>query len=152
LTIIDKESNSRKSVKRSSIDLNTNEGHELIVEKPAKMRCFSDAFSAKCFSVHREEADTSSSFHCKDLLGHNGGIAALEFSEDGTLLASGGKDKIVRLWPISKETENGNNLVITPIEMETLHESFISCLAISSDNRRLFSGCNEKLIVLDIET
>ena len=150
--MIDEESNSRKSVKRTSIDLNKNGSHESIFQKPTKMRRFSDAFSAKCLSVHRKEADASSSFHCKDLLGHNGGIAVIEFSEDGTLLASGGKDKIVRLWPISKEAENGNNLDITPIEMETLHESFISCLAISSDNRRLFSGCKEKLVVLDIET
>ena len=143
----------RKSVKRSSTELNTDGGSEsALVQKPNKIRFSSDTFTTNCFSVHRKESDVTASFYCRDLLGHNGGIAAIEFSEDGTLLASGGKDKIVRLWPINQDAETRHNLTITPIEMFTMQESFISCLAIASDNRRLFSGCKEKIVILDVET
>jgi len=57
-------------------------------------------FAAKCFSVHNKESDATASFYCRDLLGHRGGIFAIKFSDDGTLLASGGNG--VRLWPISE--------------------------------------------------
>ena len=67
-------------------------------------------------------------------------MRAIEFSDDGTLLASGGEDQIVRLWPLSKAVEDGRNVSIVPIEMEDIHESRVCCLALSSDNERLFSG------------
>ena len=55
------------------------------------------AFAANCLSVYRQELDVSSSFHCKDLIGNADGsssIPAIEFSDDGTLLASGGLNSI----------------------------------------------------------
>ena len=50
------------------------------------------------------------------------------------------QDQIVRLWPLSKAVEDGRNVSIVPIEMEDMHESRVCCLALSSDNERLFSG------------
>ena len=100
----------------------------------------SGGFAATCFAVHRKKMDHSLKFNCRDLTGHGGSIAAIEFSDDGTLLASGGEDQIVRLWPLSKAVEDGRNVSIVPIEMEDMHESRVCCLALSSDNERLFSG------------
>ncbi|MEM7311866.1 MAG: hypothetical protein AAF497_01820 [Planctomycetota bacterium] len=40
--------------------------------------------------------------------GHTGRIIALDWSPDGTRLASGGMDKVVRLW----DTTNGKNVVV----------------------------------------
>jgi WD40 repeat protein len=86
------------------------------------------------------------------LIAHNGGVIKNEFSEDGTLLASGGLDKIVRLWPIGNSTGNEKDTII-PIKMKTIHEPCIYCLAISSDNRRLFSGeKNGNVFIHDIPT
>ena len=80
------------------------------------------------------------------MTGHEGGVGGIEFTADGTLLASGGADKIVRLWPISKAVEN-------VIEMKTKHKSSIYCLAISSDNRRIISGETDgKVIIHDVTT
>ena len=104
------------------------------------------AFSAKCFSVHRKESEVPSSFHYKDLIGHKGGIIAVEFSDDGALLASGGRDNIVRLWPISQNP-------VASIKMETRHSSFVYSLAFDPDNRRLFSGgLDGKIFIHDVQT
>ena len=62
-------------------------------------------FAAKCFAVHRRESNVTSAFHCWNLC--NSGGVAVEFSNNGTLLASGGSDKIVRLWRISSQGEAG---------------------------------------------
>ena len=104
------------------------------------------AFSAKCFSVHRKESNVPSSFHCKDLMGHTNRILAVEFSDDGTLLASGGRDTIVRLWSISQNP-------VASIQMETRHASAVIGLAFASDNRRLFSaGLDGKIYIHDVQT
>ena len=56
------------------------------------------AFAARGLSVHHKKANVTSFFYCsKHLLSHKGGIITVEFSDDGTLLALGGRDSIVRL-------------------------------------------------------
>jgi len=83
------------------------------------------------------------------LTGHKGAIATIEFSDDGTLLASGGHDKVVRLWPMRSAAEGRLALVV----MKTRHGSETYCLAISSGNSRLFSGEKEgKVFIHDIAT
>ena len=104
------------------------------------------------FGHNSFDADCQS-FDFVDLVGHTGRIYALELSSDGSLLASGGQDEIVRLWPISK-AENGRtdprNLII-PIQMET--RSCILSLAFSPDNNRLFSGgSGKKFLIHDVQT
>ena len=91
-------------------------------------------------------------FYCRNLTGHTGGVGGIEFSEDGTLLASGGYDKIVRLWSIGKTTGNEQR-IIDMIEMKTKHKSDVLCLAISPDNGRLFSGGKDgKVFIHDISS
>ena len=87
-------------------------------EELALLRNSQGAFAAKCFAVQRKESDITLSFYCIDLLGHTGEVKAVEFSGDGTLLASGGSDSIVRLWPIRQDAEIGRT-PIAPIQMET---------------------------------
>jgi len=63
------------------------------------------SLAANCFAVHRKHLDSSLKFHFQDLTGQRGSITAIEFSYDGTLLASGSHDKAVRLWPIRNAAE-----------------------------------------------
>ena len=106
-------------------------------------------FAAKCFSVYRRESDVTASFHCRDLLAYRGGIFAIEFSDDGTLLASGGND--VRLWPISQSVRQNP---ITSILMENRHDSNLVCdLAFAPDSSRLLSGGSKgKILIYDVQT
>jgi WD40 repeat protein len=80
--------------------------------------------------------------YSKDLLGHEGSIVSIEFSPDGSLLASAGFDTIVHLWSIHY-AENGFRNPIIPIEVQTGHESY--SLAIAEDNNRIFKGRNSKV-------
>lgn len=112
------------------------------------------AFTAKCFAVHHNESDVISSFHCKDLLGHKSTVHSVEFSDDGTLLASGGWDTIVRLWPISQEAVDDSQNPIIPIEMKKRHKKVASSLAIAPNNSRIFSGdwSEQSVFIHDVET
>lgn len=93
-------------------------------------------FAASCFDIRRQQLDCSrqKKFHRWNLTGHKNAVIAAEFSEDGTLLASGGENKIVRLWPISRVTRNEQTVIVS-VEMKTRHVSPVYCLAISTDNK-----------------
>ena len=46
--------------------------------------------------------DLGSGRRIKSMHGHNSFISSLEFSQDGSLLASGGIDDSVRLWDVKR--------------------------------------------------
>jgi eukaryotic-like serine/threonine-protein kinase len=65
------------------------------------------------------------------LEGHTGGVLSVSFSADGTLLASGGCDKTVRLW----RTSDGGELA----SFEG-HEGSVRAVAFSPDRKFVYSG------------
>ena len=100
-------------------------------------------FSANCFSAHRQQIVSSQLFRSQELTGHTGSIIAMEFSDDGTLLVAGGKDKTVRLWYLNQGHGERNST-----EMEAKHELNVTCLAFSPDNHRIFSGGLDKKVLI----
>ena len=106
-------------------------------------KCKSFAVNCSLMAGGRQQSQL---FQCRDLVGHIEGITAMEFSDDGSFLVSGCLDGAVRLWSISEDND-GTQL------METEHKSFVTSLAISSDNSSIFStGFETAVFIHDTHT
>lgn len=68
------------------------------------------------------------------LTGHTNSVVAVQFSPDGTMLASGSGDATVRLWDLATQT---------PLRTLTGHRDWVLCLAWSPDGRHLASGSRD---------
>ena len=122
------------------------------VETVAEKRSLTGTFAVKCSVSHKESNVT---FHCSRDLRHPlvGTVNAIEFSDDGTLLASGGSDKIVRLWPISQAAAEGTRNPIVPVQMIAKNNPAVCSLAFTPKNCRLLSaGLDGKILIQDIQT
>ena len=71
--------------------------------------------------------------------GHEGGITALAFSQDGARLASGGEDRTVKVWNLA----DGRAALTL-----TRHTERINALAFSPDGARLASASDDKTVIL----
>lgn len=99
--------------------------------------------------LFKERLNRAKNLYRKDLLGHYGCVNAIEFSDEGELLISGGDDRRVLLWSVP-EAIFGQGTAIT---METRHFSNIFCLSFDSTNSKIFSGGNDdQVLVHDSKT
>ncbi|KAK7079703.1 DDB1- and CUL4-associated factor 5 [Halocaridina rubra] len=93
--------------------------------------------------------NTSRNLYRKDLYAHYGCVNAIEFSNEGNLLVSGGDDRRVLLWNIDCVLSENRR----PHAMKGEHNSNIFCLSFDSCNSKIFSaGNDEQVIVHDLNT
>jgi WD40 repeat protein len=98
------------------------------------------------FSADRLNANQT--VHCKDLTGHSSLIRAIEFSDDESLLVSGGRDDHVLIWNMSKV-----NVTPTVLKVSADQDSDLFALAISPDNGRIIvGGSDPDIVVFDTKT
>ncbi|KAG8179420.1 hypothetical protein JTE90_026320 [Oedothorax gibbosus] len=89
------------------------------------------------------------SLYSKDLFAHYGCVNAIEFSNNGEWLVSGGDDKRVLIWNIDRTLSNSRQ----PKVMKGEHHSNIFCLGFSYSNAKLFSAGNDEQVILhDVAT
>ena len=105
--------------------------------------------SRRQWSVQRPEA-----IHCKDLKGHSGVIRAIEFSNDGSLLVSGGnRDRPVLIWRMDQIFDKTNPQLVPSVKKVIPKDFKVFSFAISPDNSRIFvGGRNQAVYVHDTQT
>jgi WD40 repeat protein len=70
--------------------------------------------------------------------GHRGAVLSLTFSPDGKTLASGARDKEIRLWDVAVTNESR--------QICAEHKGAVAGLAFSVDGRTMVSGCSANTI------
>ena len=80
----------------------------------------------------------------KDLLSHFGCVNAVEFSDDGDLMVSGGDDKRVLCWDVDRSITSHHSHQgrgsYKPIVMSAEHDSNIFCLSFDDKKTKIYSG------------
>lgn len=100
-------------------------------------------------NLFHERLRIAKNLYKKDLVGHYGCVNAIEFSQEGELLVSGGDDRRVLLWHVDKAILEKES----PVSMQKQHLSNIFCLGLDSKNTRIFSGGNDDVVIVhDIQT
>ncbi|KAG0721405.1 DDB1- and CUL4-associated factor 5 [Chionoecetes opilio] len=108
---------------------------------------WSPSVSSSSFLSQRLNA--SKNLYSKDLYAHYGCVNAIEFSNEGDYLVSGGDDRRVLLWNVDGAMSGSHR----PAIMKGEHNSNIFCLSFDSNNTRIFSaGNDEQVIVHDMKT
>ncbi len=94
------------------------------------------------------ETGSKSVFHpgaraSSDGKGHVGEILAMSLSSDGVYLATGGRDKAVRIWDTRSQTQ---------VECFRQHMDVVSCLSFRRDSLALYTGSYDRTVnVYNIE-
>ncbi|MBL8189521.1 MAG: WD40 repeat domain-containing protein [Acidobacteria bacterium] len=103
------------------------------------------------------------------LPGHTGAISALAFSADGSLLASAGRDRALKIWDCQtfKLKKTASDYMLSMTEIETITEaaggksgkkaippvSWLVAIAFSRDGKQLVGGSNDSVIrFYDVES
>jgi len=101
------------------------------------------------YKLLRHRLATGTIIYKKDLLQHYGCVNAVEFSNDGEYLLSGGDDRRVLLWKLDHAISDHGPAVTMMAE----HKSNIFCLGMDSNKTKIYSGGNdEQVIVHDVAT
>ncbi|KZC10050.1 PREDICTED: DDB1- and CUL4-associated factor 5 [Dufourea novaeangliae] len=102
-----------------------------------------------CKRLVNARFETSETLFRKDLLSHYGCVNAIEFSNQGDLLVSGGDDRRVLLWRVEQAIDG----VGKPAVMKAQHISNIFCLGYDNSKTKIFSaGNDDQVIVHDLRT
>ena len=102
-----------------------------------------------CKRLVNSRFNTSENLFRRDLLSHYGCVNAIEFSNQGDLLVSGGDDRRVLLWKVEQAIRG----VGKPAVMKAQHISNIFCLGYDSSKTKIFSaGNDDQVIVHDLRT
>ncbi|KAB7506480.1 DDB1- and CUL4-associated factor 5 [Armadillidium nasatum] len=105
--------------------------------------------ASACTEFLSKRLDSAHNLYRRDLFSHYGCVNALEFSQEGNFLVSGGDDRRVLLWNLEESMSEGTK----PVQMKDEHGSNIFCLGFDSSNSKIFSaGNDEQVIVHDIKT
>ena len=83
--------------------------------------------------------------YLQDLLAHFGCVNAVEWSDDGCVMVSGGDDTRVLVWNTDQALTSGQ---YQPEKLSAEHESNIFCLSVDHEKRRVFSGGNDAVVIV----
>ncbi|XP_012523376.1 DDB1- and CUL4-associated factor 5 [Monomorium pharaonis] len=131
-------------------------GEQLLVPHPSESSVLSYVLARQiddkvdyCRSLINARFENSENLYRKDLLSHYGCVNAIEFSNQGDLLVSGGDDRRVLLWKVEQAIQGMGK----PIVMKSQHVSNIFCLGYDSSKTKIFSaGNDDQVIVHDLRT
>ena len=103
--------------------------------------------SRRGFSVER--LNQTQAVHCQNLTRRDSGIIrAIEFSDDGSLLVSGGDgDRPVLIWRMDQVLDRTRLPVPSVLKVQPKDFTLFS-LAISSDNSRIFIGGRDQFVYI----
>ena len=89
-------------------------------------------------------------FHSEHLLKY---ISAVEFSNDGSLLATGAASNHVAVWPIGEVLGGKTPKPILMLDNNLFYGGYVSTVAFSQDKRRIFSSSSSKasIVIHDLE-
>ncbi len=97
-----------------------------------------------------------SNLHSCELRAHFGCVNALCFAKNtshGVFLASGGDDRRILVWNMSKAVDGICKASKSSAIMDAKHESNVFCLDFDCESRKVVSGGNdEKVILHDLQT
>jgi WD40 repeat protein len=109
-------------------------------ERPVAMALSKQIFAATSFGeqIYCWDVSGKKAFPGETLRGHTSTVNALSFSDDGGLLASGGRDKRLKLWDMRAQPPAPGR------EHEQTME--VSAVVLSADGRRLASAGNDLMV------
>jgi WD40 repeat protein len=73
----------------------------------------------------------------KTLQGHSGTVSSICFSPDGCFLASGSRDKTIKVWDLQQEKK---------LKQISVQSDVVHAVCYSPDGRFLASACQDKII------
>ncbi|XP_059053238.1 uncharacterized protein LOC131847638 isoform X2 [Achroia grisella] len=99
--------------------------------------------------LFKNRLNAAKNLYRRDLVCHFGCVNAIEFSNNGELLVSGGDDRRIMLWQFGQAILNRGK----PEAMKAMHQSNIFCLGITSDSQKIYSGGNDDIVIVhDLES